>query len=150
MAKKKLLSWHQTTMTYSLLFSLLFTCFICLHMFFTCVGFIVVTPAILSLYFCFRHYHNSYSMLDLAVCIHTFTTSPSYVYYNMKSRILKEASHLIFQKVFSDDLNTLLKCILSFVHGWGKIVLAIRLWFTIYFCFTIMSYDGLVYFLICR
>ena len=63
---------------------------------------------------------------------------------------IKDFERSVYQNVFSDDLNTLLKCILSFAHGWGKIVLAIRLWFTIYFCFTIMSYDGLVYFQICR
>ena len=41
-------------------------------------------------------------------------------------------------------------CILSVAYRWRKMVLAIRFWFEIDYCFTFMSYDSLVYYLIFR
>jgi hypothetical protein len=45
-------------------------------------------------------FHNTCVMLELAVCIQTFTMSPSSEYITIKSRFLKESSHLICQKEY--------------------------------------------------
>jgi len=63
---------------------------------------------------------------------------------------LKESSHLVFQKVFSQYIIILLECILSVAYRWQKMALTIIYWFKVDYCFTIMSYDGHVYHLIYR
>jgi hypothetical protein len=42
----------------------------------------------------------------------------------------------------------MLKSILWLVHRWRKMALTIRFWLKVDYCFTIMSYDGLIYYLI--
>jgi len=37
-------------------------------------------------------------------------------------------------KLFSEDINILLKSILSVVYRWRKMVLAIRFWFKVDYC----------------
>ena len=47
-----------------------------------------------------------------------------------------------------EDNNTLLKNSVSFAERWRNIALAIRLWFKVKYCFTIMSLDDVVYYLV--
>ena len=72
----------------------------------------------------------------------------------LRTKLLNQGllkNHFILSfKTVSEDTNTLLKSILLVVYIWRKMVLAIIVWFKVDYCFTIMSYDGLVYYLISR
>ena len=56
-------------------------------------------------------FHNSYVTLELAVRIKTVYNVT--IFWRINSVIFKESSHLFFQKGFADDINALLKSILS-------------------------------------
>jgi hypothetical protein len=81
-----------------------------------------------------------YITLELSVCI---VYSPSLWYLATNSRFLKESFHHIFQNVFSEDINTLLKSIMSLAYKWYKMVLAIRFCFKVDCCFPNIPFDDI-------
>jgi hypothetical protein len=88
--------------------------------------------------------YQAYPKIDVTIYIQTFhAVTVLWVLKLLRQRFERIVSSYL-SKTFSDDIDILLKGVLSLRYIKGKMVLAIRFW---YHCFNIMSYDALVYYL---